>query len=603
MLANMGAMQLGMQTGMQTGMKRIVAALALAAWLAHGPALTQDVAPALAQDVAPEPATGRTHAASVAAKHFMVAAANPLAAQAGLQALRDGGSAVDAMVVTQMVLGLVEPQSSGLGGGAFLLYHDGVSDQLITLDGRETAPKAATPALFLKPDGTPLKFFEAVVGGRSVGTPGTLMLMHEAHKRYGKLGWARLFGPAIELAENGFVVSPRLARSIAMDQKRLATYSATRAYFFTADGVALKAGSVLKNPAYAQSLRLIAAQGPGVFYTGEIGRDIVAAVRGAKNNPGTLGMDDLAAYRVVERDAVCMTYRRNKVCGMGPPSSGALTVGQILGMLGHFKLADFSPRSVHLIAEASRLAFADRGLYMADSDFVDMPTTGLLDPDYLKSRAQLIDPAQAAKTASPGRPPWNTATARAMDSAIEFPSTSHMSIVDKDGNAVSLTTTIENGFGSRLMARGFLLNNELTDFSFVAQKDGKPVANRVEPGKRPRSSMSPTIVYGPDGNLKLLVGSSGGSRIIGYVAKTLVAILDWNMDVYDAIAMPHFVDRFGTLDIEAGGANQALPARLQAMGHRTKTSDLNSGLHAIAITPNGLLGAADPRREGVAVGE
>ena len=578
-------------------MKRIFGALVFWAWFALGPAQAQNVI----QDIAPEPATGRAQGASVKAKLFMIAAANPLAAQAGLDVLKDGGSAIDAMVATQLVLGLVEPQSSGLGGGAFLVYHDGASNKVTTLDGRETAPGAATSSMFLKPDGTPLKFFDAVVGGRSVGTPGTLKLLFDAHKRYGKLDWARLFEPAIHLAEQGFSVSPRLAKLIAKDQKRLATYPHTRAYFFTAEGAPLSSGAHLKNPAYAKSLRLIAHLGPEVFYTGEIGQDIVAAVRGAKNNPGTLSMEDLAAYRVVERDAVCMTYRLHKVCGMGPPSSGALTVGQILGVLEHFNMAEFTPKSVHLIAEASRLAFADRGLYMADSDFVSMPTKGLLDPDYLKSRAALIDPDTAATTAAPGRPPWKTAQALSMDEAIEFPSTSHISIVDQDGNAVSLTTTIENGFGSRVMARGFLLNNELTDFSFVPEKDGKPVANRVEPGKRPRSSMSPTLVYGPDGNLKLVLGSPGGSRIIGYVAKTLIAILDWNMDVYDAIAMGHFVDRFGTLDLET--ESQALSERLTAMGHKVKVRDLNSGLHAIAITKHGLRGAADPRREGVAIGD
>ena len=574
-------------------MKQMAWAFVFGAWFA--------LSPAQAQDVAPEPATGRAFGASVTARHFMIAAANPLAAQAGLDVLKDGGSAVDAMVATQLVLCLVEPQSSGLGGGAFLVYHDGVANKLTTLDGRETAPGAATSSMFLQPDGTPLKFFDAVVGGRSVGTPGTLKLLHEAHKRYGKLGWARLFGPAIRLAEHGFSVSPRLAKLIAKDQKRLATYPDTQAYFFTSGGAPLKAGTFLRNPAYAQSLRLIARLGPDVFYKGEIGQDIVAAVQGAKNNPGTLSMEDLAAYRVIERDAVCMTYRKNKVCGMGPPSSGALTLGQILGVLEHFNMVEFTPQSVHLIAEASRLAFADRGLYMADSDFVDMPTRGLLDPEYLKSRAALIDPDRAALAVTPGSPPWKTAQDRSQDDAIEFPSTSHMSIVDQDGNAVSLTTTIENGFGSRVMARGFLLNNELTDFSFVAEKDGKPVANRVEPGKRPRSSMSPTLVYGPDGNLKLVLGSPGGSRIIGYVAKTLIAILDWNMDVYDAIAMGHFVDRFGTLDLEP--ESQALSERLTAMGHKVKVRDLNSGLHAISITKKGLRGAADPRREGVAIGD
>jgi len=555
-----------------------------------------------AQDVAPEAATGHVDKASVTAQKFMIAAANPLAAKAGYDALKQGGSAVDAMVATQMVLGLVEPQSSGLGGGAFLVYHDGASNTLTTLDGRETAPLAATSDLFIKPDGTPMKFFDGVVGGRSVGTPGTLKLMFEAHKRYGKLDWASLLQPAIDLAQNGFAVSPRLAQLIAKDQKRLATYPDTQAYFFDAAGEPLKVGATLKNPDYANTLRLIAAQGSVVFYKGEIAHDIVAAVKDAKDNPGLLSTTDLAKYRIIERAPVCVTYRSNKVCGMGPPSSGALTVGQILGILNHFDIPQPIAQNHHLIAEASRLAFADRGLYMADSDFVAMPE-GLLDPAYLKSRAALIDPARAATKVEAGTPPWTSAQVRTPDNAIEFPSTSHMSIVDGDGNAVSLTTTIENGFGSRVMARGFLLNNELTDFSFIPEKDGKPVANRLEPGKRPRSSMSPTIVYGPDGKLKMVVGSPGGSRIIGYVAQTIIGVLDWNLDVQDAIAQPHIVKRFKTVDIETAPGAEAMATVLTALGHDTKVRDLNSGLHAIVLSKKGLTGGADPRREGIVLGD
>ncbi|HEY9081361.1 gamma-glutamyltransferase [Magnetovibrio sp.] len=557
---------------------------------------------ARAQDVAPEAATGHIRKTAVSATRFMISAANPLAAQAGFAALKDGGSAVDAMVATQMVLGLVEPQSSGLGGGAFLVYHDSASGALTTLDGRETAPMAATPDLFVKPDGTAMKFFEGVVGGRSVGTPGTLKLMFEAHQRYGKLTWARLLQPAIDLAQEGFEISPRLAQLIAKDQERLGTYPDTQAYFFDADGAPLKAGSILKNPAYANTLRLIADQGPDVFYKGEIARDIVAAVRGAQDNPGLLSEADLASYRVIERAPVCVTYRAHNVCGMGPPSSGALTVGQILGMLEHFDIPQPIAQNHHLIAEASRLAFSDRGLYMADSDFVAMPE-GLLDPTYLKARAALIDPGRAANTVEAGTPPWQNAQTRTPDNAIEFPSTSHMSIVDGDGNAVSLTTTIENGFGSRVMARGFLLNNELTDFSFVPEKDGAPVANRVEPGKRPRSSMSPTIVYGPDGKLKMVVGSPGGSRIIGYVTQTIIGVLDWNLDVQAAISLPHVIKRFKTVDIETGPGAKALSTVLTTMGHDTKIRNLNSGIHAIVISDKGLVGGADPRREGIVLGE
>ena len=560
------------------------------------------VSGAFAQDVQPESATGLTPKPAVTATRHMIVAANPLAVRAGLDVLRDGGSAVDAMVAAQMVLGLVEPQSSGLGGGAFLLRHDGASGTLSTLDGRETAPLAATADLFLGPDGTPLKFFDAVVGGRSVGTPGTVKLMAEAHARHGKLPWARLLKPAIDLAQSGFVVSPRLARLIARDQDRLSRHPATRAYFFDDHGRPLAVGTVLKNPAYAETLRRIATHGPDAFYTGPIARDIVAAVQGVEDNPGVLALEDLAAYTVKERQPVCVTYRAHKVCGMGPPSSGGLTVGQILGMLDHVDLPRADARAVHLLAVASRLAFADRGLYMADSDFVAMPE-GLLDPAYLKRRAALIDPARAMAAAQPGTPPWQEARARATDGSIEFPSTSHLSVSDGAGNAVALTTTIENGFGSRVMVRGFLLNNELTDFSFVPERGGKPVANRVEPGKRPRSSMAPTIVYGPDGNLKMVVGSPGGSRIIGYVAQAIVAVLDWGMAVDAAVAQPHVVARAG-VDVEDHPGARALADALSELGHTVKVRSLNSGLHAIVVDDQGrLVGGADPRREGVALGD
>lgn len=583
---------------------RVTAAVivGLVSWMMGTGVSAQDIAPDIAQDIAPEAATGYRDKTTLAAERFMIVAANPLAARAGYEALKDGGGAVDAMVAAQMVLGLVEPQSSGLGGGAFLVYHDAKDGTLTTLDGRETAPLAARDNLFLRPDGTPMSFFEGVVGGRSVGTPGTVKLMFAAHARYGKLDWARLLQPAIGLAECGFEVSPRLAHLIERGKERLATYPATRAYFFDDDGAPLKAGTVLKNPAYADTLKRLAADGPRAFYQGDIAQDIVDAVHGAANNPGLLSREDLAAYRVIERAPVCVIYRKHKVCGMGPPSSGALTVGQILGMLDHFALPEPNAHAVHLIAEASRLAFADRGRFMADSDFVAMPE-GLLDPAYLASRAALIDPNRAASTVTAGAPPWRAAEARGQDNALEFPSTSHISIIDANGNAVSLTTTIENGFGSRVMARGFLLNNELTDFSFVPEQDGKPVANRVEPDKRPRSSMSPSIVYGPDGQLKMVVGSPGGSRIIGYVAKTIIAVLDWNLDVQDAIDLPHFVARTGTVDLEPGPDAEGLAAELKALGHTVKIRDLNSGLHAIVVREARLLGGADPRREGVALGE
>ncbi|MBL3586494.1 gamma-glutamyltransferase [Rhodovulum sulfidophilum] len=536
------------------------------------------------------------------ARDWMVAAANPLAVEAGAEILAQGGSAADAMVAVQTVLGLVEPQSSGLGGGAFLLWYDAGTGELTTLDGRETAPLAATPQLFQTPEGEPLAFYDAVVGGRSVGTPGTPMLMEEAHRRWGRIAWPDLFDAGIGLAEGGFQVSPRLAELVASDEDRLRRHPATEAYFFPG-GAPVAAGTELVNPAYADTLRQIARDGSRAFYTGAIAEDIVAAVRGAEDNPGLLSTVDLALYRVKERAPVCAPYRGHEICGMGPPSSGGLTVGQILGLLAPYDLAGLGPEAAEswrLIGDASRLAFADRGRYMADSDFVPVPAKGLLDPAYLAGRARLLEGDDALPETAPGKPGWDHARLWADDRSIEFPSTSHISIVDAQGNALSMTTTIENGFGSRLFVRGFLLNNELTDFSFRTHEDGRPIANRVEPGKRPRSSMAPTIVL-TDGKPSLVIGSPGGSRIIGYVAQAIVAHLDWGMDVQQAVAMPHLLNRFGTYDLEAGTSAEDLAEPLAALGFEVGTRELNSGLHAISVGET-LQGGADPRREGIALG-
>ena len=538
----------------------------------------------------------------VEAQTWMIAAAHPLAVSAGADVLRDGGTAADAMVAVQTVLGLVEPQSSGLGGGAFLVWYDAESGDLTTLDARETAPLAATPRLFQTPEGEPMGFFDAVVGGRSVGTPGTPALLEEAHRRWGRANWPSLLEPAIRLAEDGFAVSPRLAEAVAEDADRLSSDPATASYFLPG-GEPLTAGETLRNPDYATTLRSLAATGARSFYAGPIAADIVRAVQEA-SNPGVLSQVDLALYQVRERPPVCVAYRAHDVCGMGPPSSGALTVGQILGMLESSDLKALgpdSPEAWRLIGDASRLAFADRGRYMADRDFVPMPTKGLTHPGYLAERAKLLEGDDSLPEVSPGSPEWDHAQLWADDRSIELPSTSHISIVDGDGNVLSMTTTIENGFGSRLMVRGFLLNNELTDFSFATHEDGVPIANRVEPGKRPRSSMAPTIVM-KDGKPVLAIGSPGGSRIIGYVAQAIVAWLDWGMDVQQAVAMPHAVNRFGTYDLEEGTEAAALQDGLEAMGYEVSVRDLNSGLHAIAIGET-LQGGADPRREGIALGE
>jgi len=541
----------------------------------------------------------------VRAATWMVAAANPLAVEAGASALRANGTAADAMVAVQAVLGLVEPQSSGLGGGAFLVWYDAESGEVATLDGREAAPLSATPRLFQTEDGEKLGFWDAVVGGRSVGTPGTPALMEAAHRRWGRANWEGLFDDAIGLAEDGFPVSARLAELVAGDAERLSTFPATAAYFLPG-GEPIAEGRVLTNPAYAATLRAMAAQGADAIYAGEIAEGIVATVREAEGNPGFLSLTDLALYQVKERDPVCVVYRDHDICGMGPPSSGALTVGQILGMLDGYDLSALGTNSAEawrLIGDASRLAFADRGRYMADSDFVPVPVNGLVAPGYMTERGALLQSGDALPEVVAGNPEFDHAFLWGDDDAIEFPSTSHISIVDSAGNALSMTTTIENGFGSRLITPGgFLLNNELTDFSFSTHDEGRPIANRVEPGKRPRSSMAPTIVL-KDGAPVLVVGSPGGSRIIGYVAKTIIAHLDWGMDVQTAVALPHLVNRFGTYDLEEGTEAVDLDAALQELGYETNVRGLNSGLHAISVAPNELQGGADPRREGIALGE
>ena len=540
----------------------------------------------------------------VEAREWMVVAAHPLAAEAGADVLAAGGTAADAMVAVQAVLGLVEPQSSGLGGGAFLVWHDGATGAITTLDGRETAPLEATPRLFQDAQGEPLKFFDAVVGGRSVGTPGTPALMAAAHARWGRADWADLLAPAIRLADTGFPVSPRLAMLVAADAERLAVDPATAGYFLP-EGKPLTEGAMLRNPAYAQTLRSLAEQGVDGFYTGPVAEAIVQAVRGAAHNPGLLGPLDLAIYRVKERAAVCAPYRGHEVCGMGPPSSGAVAVGQILGMLEATDLAALGPsdpESWRLIGEASRLAFADRARYLADSDFVPVPVAGLLDPAYLRRRAALIAGGAVLPEAQAGQPAFDHTLNLADGITLEQPSTSHVSIVDSFGNALSMTSTIENAFGARLMAGGFLLNNELTDFSFRSHVEGVPVANRVAPGKRPRSSMAPTIVR-RGGQPVLVLGSPGGSSIIGYVTSALIAHLDWGLDVQQAVAAGHLLNRFGIYDLEAGTEAEALADPLRALGYEVRLGPQTSGLHAISIGPDGLRGGADPRREGVALGK
>ncbi|MDX1397666.1 MAG: gamma-glutamyltransferase family protein, partial [Oceanospirillum sp.] len=476
--------------------------------------------------------------------------------------------------------------------------------QLTTFDGRETAPLAATPELFQDETGKPLKFFDAVVGGRSVGTPGTVKLMADTHARYGKLSWSRLLQPAKALAEQGFIVSSRMAGAIARDQERLSRYPDTRRYFFTDQGEPLPEGYKLKNPDYAHTLGLLAKEGADAFYKGPIGQALVSKVQEIKDNPGVLSETDLLSYRIKEREPVCAPYRSYQICGMGPPSSGALTLSQILGITESFDLKTRGPQdpvSWQIIGDASRLAFADRGRYMADTDYVPMPE-GLLDADYLKQRAALIEPGKALNSVQAGEPRWQKAISQADDISLELPSTSHLVIVDGSGNIVSMTTTIENGFGSRVMSGGFLLNNELTDFSFASHKNGYPIANRLEPGKRPRSSMAPTLVM-KDSKPYLAIGSPGGSRIIGYVASALISHLEWGYPLQQAINQPHRLNRFGTFDLEAGTDAEQMKTPLEAMGFKVNIRDLNSGLHGVLFQDGKLIGAADPRREGIVMGD
>jgi gamma-glutamyltranspeptidase/glutathione hydrolase len=540
------------------------------------------------------------------AKHDMVAAANPLAVDAGLQMLHAGGSAVDAAIAVQMVLTLVEPESSGIGGGAFLLLYDPASKQVASFDGRETAPASATPQMFLDASGKPRPKREVIPGGLSVGVPGDVAVLELTHKRYGRLPWAKLFEPAIALAEKGFPVGRKLAATIRAEAQ-MARMPDIKAYFYKTDGTPLKQGDILKNPDLGKTLRAIAAGGAHAFYTGPIAQAIVDKVNHAPVNPGRMTLADLASYQAKERPPVCGSYRSYRLCSMGPPSSGGVSVLQILGMLERFPAKDLQPNTlseIQLFSEASRLAFADRGMWLADPDAVHVPVSGLLDRNYLTARSKLIDPAHDMGTASAGEPPMKHASLEfAPQRDAQLPGTSHMSIVDGRGEVVSMTTTIEYVFGSETMAKGFFLNNQLTDFSFEPMRDGKPVANAPAPGKRPMSAMSPTIVFDPDGEFRIAIGSPGGPIIIPYTAESIVAMLDGGLDPQSTAALPHHANPNGPTILEAGTPIVEYAPALVAMGHRVVTFELESGLNIIERVPGGYVGGSDPRRDGVAKGE
>ena len=562
----------------------------------------------------PEAASGITAKPGWATGKFAVAAANPLATDAGYQVLKAGGSAVDAAIAVQMVLSLVEPQSSGIGGGSFLLHFNG--REVEAFDGRETAPAAADERLFLGADGKPLPFYEGVVGGRSVGVPGTVRVLEMAHRQYGRLPWAALFQPAITLAENGFKVSPRL-NTLAKADAHLKKDPTARAYFFQANGEPLAVGTNLRNPELAAVLRRIAREGSDAFYRGEIAQAIVDKVQKHPTNPGRMTLADLAGYQPKKRAPICHDYRAQsrdyRICGFPPPSSGAIAVGQILGILNQTSASSLplqdglpSPEWLHLYTEAARLAFADRGQYLGDPDFVQPPAgnwMSLLDPAYLASRARLIGP-QSMKTAQPGTPGQATSRYAPGPEQVEY-GTSHISIVDGYGNAIAMTTTIEDQFGARQMVRGFLLNNEHTDFSFApADAQGRPIANREQPGKRPRSSMAPTLVFDKNtGALVMSGGSPGGALIIHYTAKTLYGVLNWGLDAQRAIDLPNFGSNNGPTLLEQNRLPPATVQALQARGHEVREQDMTSGLQAIQRTRTGFFGGADPRREGVVMGD
>ena len=549
----------------------------------------------------PESATALNQTSLVRAKRWMAASANPLATQAGHQVLREGGSAVDAAIAMQLVLALVEPQSSGLGGGAFLLTYHAASGQVRSYDGRETAPATADVNRFLN-DGKAMAFNAAVNNGKSVGTPGLLRMLELAHRRHGRLSWPRLFKPAIDLAEQGFPVSPRLHAQIAGNRDLFAQLSA-RNYFYPG-GEPAPIGYLLKNPQLADVLRRVASQGVDVFYQGEIAQAIVDAVQ-THAQAGDLSLEDLKNYRAKERKPVCSYYKRLRLCGMGPPSSGGIAVLQMLGMLEQHRVDLMMPMSleaVHYFSEAGRLAFADRERYVADPDFISVPVAALLDPHYVRSRGSQIDSRVSMGTALPGDP-VHWLRMRAADNSRDIPSTTHLVAVDRFGHGVSMTSTIESEFGSKIFVRGFLLNNQLTDFS-LQPKDasGQLVANRVEPGKRPRSSMAPMVVT-KNNQLYMLVGSPGGSSIINFVAKTLVGVIDWKLSVDEAIKLPNMGSRNRDTEIERGTALEALVPALKEKGHRVSVFPMPSGVQAIVRDSTGLTGGADPRREGLVSGE
>ncbi len=524
--------------------------------------------------------------------------ADPRASEAGAQILAQGGSASDAAMAMMLALTVVEPQSSGIGGGGFLLHVDSKSGTLDTINGRETAPASAKPERFLGADGKPLPFLQAFPGGKSVGVPGNIALMAKAHKKWGKLKWAQIFAPAIRLAEQGFIANQTLESRLAMVEKLWPQFDTARSIYWV-DGKPAKAGTRIRNPELAKTLKLIAKKGPNAFYKGTIANSIVRTVTGTGVSPGDITLTDLASYKAIEQDAVCRPYRVYTICGMGPPSSGATTVLQILGTLERFDLSASgkdNPKSWFLLGQAMQLAYADREKYLADSSFVNVPVDGLLDRGYLAQRSALIDPAKARESYPAGNPPGAQPRTAALSGEVS--GTTHFSAMDRAGNIANMTSTIEGAFGSQLVAGGFFLNNELTDFTMAPEKDGAPVANRVEGGKRPLSSMSPTVVFDKAGKPVLALGSAGGKRIIMHVTKTLIGVLDFGLPLRDAIALPNIYFGGGDLLVEQGTVLAPMTDTLSAYGQRVRASDLGSKVNGLQNSKGMWAGAADPRSEG-----
>ena len=534
----------------------------------------------------------------------MVSAADPRAAAAGREILDAGGSAADAALATMVALTVVEPQSSGIGGGGFFLYHDEKSGRMTTFDGREEAPAAAGPNWFFDANGQPLPYRDAIPGGRSVGVPGNIRLMALAHRRHGKLPWARLFGPAIRLAREGFAITPRFHASLNNNKGLAASTPWARTTFYDSSGAPKAVGTIVRNPELAAFLEQLAARGADWFYTGPNASALVETVNRTMRNPSQMATADLARYEAKPRDPVCGHYRQYRICGMGPPSSGGVAVFAILKQLERFDLAALgadNPAAWHLVAESMRLAYADRETYLADADHVRVPVAGLTDEDYLRGRSALIEPGRAMVNVAAGKPAGAPAFAAASDG--EVPATSHFVAVDRAGNAASMTSTVEGPFGSGLAVNGYYLNNELTDFNIVPDKAGQPTANRVEGGKRPRSSMSPTIVYGPDGEVRIAIGAAGGVTIIAQVAKALIGVLDWGLTAQDAIALPQVMGIGNQLRLERGTSAEAMAPALRALGHNVVIVEPGFKANAIERVNGRWAGAADPRSEGAAVSQ